>query len=377
MPGHASETEVFVVGAGPAGLAAALAVKRAGYDVVVADCSQPPIDKACGEGIMPDGLQALQQLGVRLDESQAACFEGIRFINGSQQVEARFSHGSGLGVRRTVLHQQLGDAASQAGVRLLWNRRFTGMTNGFIRLEEEAFRCRWIVGADGQNSRVRHSAGLQCAGKERVRFGMRQHYRVRPWSDFVEVHWSDYGEMYVTPIADDAVCVALISSRKPLRFEEALRHFPVLASNLKDGMIEGHPRGAVTASRRLNRVYRNSVALIGEAAGSVDAITGEGLAIAFRQATALASALAANDLSIYDAACRQIMRLPRAMTSLMLSLDSRPAFRRRAFGALEAKPAVFERMLAIHTGSASLTQVGLGNTLSFGWHLLTDVGATR
>jgi len=58
------ETDVFVIGGGPAGLAAAIAARRAGFDVVVADRSQPPIDKACGEGLMPDGLSALQRLGV-------------------------------------------------------------------------------------------------------------------------------------------------------------------------------------------------------------------------------------------------------------------------------------------------------------------------
>ena len=372
MSQHSSETEVLVVGGGPAGLAAALAAKRAGFDVIVADCNHPPIDKACGEGIMPDGLRALQQLGVRLDESQAAHFQGIRFINGSQLLEARFPHGSGLGVRRKVLHQQMVEAALRAGVRLLWNRRLSGMANDCVQLGEEAFRCRWIVGADGQNSRVRLAAGLHSIGKQKIRFGMRRHYRIRPWSDLVEVHWSDYGEMYVTPVGHDTVCVALISSRKSAPFDEALRHFPVLASNLRDAVPEGPPRGAITASRRLNSVHIGSVVLIGEAAGSVDAITGEGLAIAFRQATALANAFAANDLSLYAAACRKIMRLPRAMAELMLALDGRPAFRNRAFGALEARPALFERMLAIHTGAGSLTQVGLGNTLSFGWHLLFD-----
>ncbi len=114
------ETEVLVVGGGPAGLAAALAARQAGLDVLVADSAHPPIDKACGEGIMPDGLAALEQLGVRVDVTKAAPFSGIRFINGTQQAEARFRQGVGLGIRRTTLHQQLVNAATLAGVRLLW-----------------------------------------------------------------------------------------------------------------------------------------------------------------------------------------------------------------------------------------------------------------
>src|SRR5271165_3009919 len=137
------ETEVFVVGGGPAGLAAALAARQAGFDVVVADCARPPIDKACGEGIMPEGLAALERLGVRLDVAHAAPFSGICFINGAQQVETRFRQGVGLGVRRTTLHEQLVNAATVAGVRLLWERRVTALADGRVLLDGETVRCRW------------------------------------------------------------------------------------------------------------------------------------------------------------------------------------------------------------------------------------------
>ncbi len=367
----AHETEVFVVGGGPAGLAAALAARQAGFDVVVADSAHPPIDKACGEGIMPDGLAALERLGVRLDVAQAAPFSGIRFINGIQQAEARFRQGVGLGVRRTTLHQQLVNAATLAGVRLLWERRVTALSDGLVLLDGEIVRCRWVIGADGQNSRIRQSAGLADAVNERVRFGFRQHYRVKPWCEFVEVYWGDCGQMYVTPISADGVCVAFITSQKTLRFQDALGQFPQLALRVAEALTEEPTRGAVTASRCLPAVHHKHVALIGEAAGSVDAVTGEGLAIAFRQAIALADALIADDLSLYEAAHRRIMRLPRTMGALMLSMDSRPAFRRRAFRALEAHPEIFARMLAIHTGAVSPVNFGVRNGLSLGWHLLT------
>lgn len=376
MSSFTRETDVFVVGGGPAGLAAALAARQAGFNVMVADCGNPPIDKACGEGIMPDGLAALQQLGVDLDASSGAPFSGIRFINGSQQVEAKFHHGTGLGVRRTVLHQRLVEAASLAGVQTLWNRRVTNITNGSVWLDGEAVGCRWIIGADGQNSRVRSWCSLGGTHDDKVRFGVRQHYRVKPWSDSVEVHWSDCGQMYVTPVGIDAVCVVFISSQKTKRIDDVLEHFPALASSLKEAIPEGAPRGAVTASRRLKKVNLESVALIGEAAGSVDAITGEGLAAAFRQATALAGALTAHDLSLYGAAHKKTMRLPRAMAALMLSMDGRSALRPRVFRALESQPAIFARMLAIHTGAVPLVQFGIQNTVLLGWHLLSDAKAS-
>ncbi len=368
------ETEVFVVGGGPAGLAAALAARKAGLDVIVADSAHPPIDKACGEGIMPDGLAVLERLGVRLDVSKAAPFSGIRFINGSQQVEARFRHGLGLGLRRTTLHQQLVNAATRAGVHLLWDRRVRALADGRVLLDGQTVRCRWVIGADGENSRIRQSAGLGHSRDERIRFGFRQHYRVKPWSEFVEVHWGDCGQMYVTPIAPDEACVAFITSQETLRLPEAIRHFPQLALCLAEAVPEGQSRGAVTASRFFRRVHHKNVALIGEAAGSVDAVTGEGLAVAFRQATALGGALTASDLSLYGAAHRRVMRLPRAMAALMLTMDRHPVLRRRVFSAFEAQPEIFARMLAIHTGDVSPVDFGLGNSLSLGWHLLTAKG---
>jgi flavin-dependent dehydrogenase len=368
------ETEVLVMGGGPAGLAAALAARKVGLEVVVADCSRPPIDKACGEGFMPDGLSALEQLGVRLDPSRGVRFKGIRFINGDQQVAATFNHGIGLGVRRTYLHQAMVDAADDAGVRLLWNSRVAATPDGRVTLNGETIRCRWIIGADGQNSRVRRLASLDSTGTVKVRIGLRQHYRVNPWSELVEVHWSDFGQMYVTPVEHEAVCVAFISARRVSRFEDALRHFPRLARQLKNAVREDRARGALTASRNLKQVHRGRFALIGDAAGSADAITGEGLAIAFQQATALASALVSDNLAGYETAVKRIMRVPRAMATLMLCLDGHPQFRRRAFAALEATPGIFERMLAIHTGAIRPTGFGLRHGLALGWNLLAARG---
>ena len=238
-------------------------------------------------------------------------------------------------------------------------------------MEGEVVSSRWLIGADGQNSTLRKLSGLEPARRPPIRFGFRRHYRIAPWSEFVEVHWSDVGQMYVTPVAEDQVCVALITSRNGLRFDAALPSFPQLADRLEQATILGSTLGATTASRRLRNVQTGRIALIGEAAGSVDAITGEGLSIAFQQAVALADAMRGGDLTAYDGAHARVTRLPRRMAALMLLMDNRRWLRDRAFRALAADPGFFGRMLAMHTGQPSPVKFGLGPSLSFGWRLLT------
>src|SRR5262249_61624821 len=103
----ATEFDVLGVGGGPAGLAAAIAARKAGLEVVVADCFEPPIDKACGEGLLPATLHALKSLDVHFDSCDGYPFHGIRFADHHSVVEASFPGLSGLGVRRTTLHARM------------------------------------------------------------------------------------------------------------------------------------------------------------------------------------------------------------------------------------------------------------------------------
>lgn len=365
------ETEVFVAGGGPAGLAAAIASAQAGFAVTLADCARPPIDKACGEGIMPAGIAALQQLGVNFSPSQAAHLHGIRFVDAHGSVEARFQTGAGCGVRRTVLHQQLMERAADAGVEMRWGVRVDGRSTDAVFVDGQIVRSRWLVCADGQNSSLRELAGLAHLRATRRRFGFCHHYGMPPWSDQVEVHWSDGAQLYVTPVAADQVCVALLTRDSGLRLDDALPRFPEVAERLKRRRPLCRRRGAVTATRTLPRVQRDNFALLGDSSGSVDAITGEGLTMAFQQALALGAAMKADDLGLYERAHRRIFRLPRLMAELTLTMDKHSGLRRRLFRAFSAEPGLFARLVAIHTGASSPFSFGIGGTVSLGWHLLT------
>jgi|HubBroStandDraft_6_1064221.scaffolds.fasta_scaffold00107_45 flavin-dependent dehydrogenase len=371
MTRMAVETQVFVVGGGPAGLAVAIAARHRGFSVTVADVAQPPIDKACGEGIMPDGLAALKKLGVKLPLDAAAPFQGIRFSDGESAVQARFAQGPGLGIRRTQLHQVLIDKAAEMGVNMEWGANVSGLTPDGVTLNGINVRCRWVVGADGQNSRVRCWSGLDSTRARRfTRFGFRRHYRVVPWSEFVEVYWTKHGQLYVTPVGPEEVCIAFLSRNPKLRLEDAFAVFPQICARLRGVDPVTRERGAVSPTQAWRSVYRGSRVLVGEASGSVDAITGDGLSMAFQQAHALAEAFLNDDLAQYQYAHRRIERLPRMMANLMLLLDCSHWLRARSLRALEATPNLFTRLLAVHTGELSPLRIGIQGTISFGWRLL-------
>ena len=367
-------TDVFVIGGGPAGLAAAIAARRRGFRVLLADHSLPPIDKACGEGIMPDGVAAARALGIDLTASGAQPFRGIRFCSGAEAgvgacaVEAEFPRGFGLGLRRTALHRLMVEHALDAGVQLEWGLRVTGIREDGVEVDGRLTPARWIIGADGCHSTVRRWAGLEASDRDSQRFGFRRHYRVAPWTDFMEIHWGDGCQLYVTPVSREEICVVSITRNSRLRLDDTLPQFPEVARRLAGpASLE---RGGVSASRRLQAVYRGRVALVGDASGSVDAITGEGLCLLFQQAAALSGALERNDLSLYQAEHRLIGRRPEWMAGIMLLLDRRTRLRRRALGAMASRPRLFARMLAMHLGELSRLD-GLTTGLAFGWHMLT------
>ena len=365
------DTDVFVVGGGPAGLAAAIAARQKGFDVTVADAARPPIDKACGEGLMPDSLCALAELGVSLDGQPAGVFRGIRFIGPTESVDACFPDGAGLGIRRTLLHALLVERAEKLGVRFLWNTAFRGLQHSAIQFDGGSRRARWIIGADGQNSQLRKAAGLDASQVWNRRIGRRRHFAVAHWSEFVEIYWAGGAQAYITAVAPREMCVAIISQKKLPSFDVGLAMFPRLAERLEGVAATNFPRGAPTVSRRLKSVCRDNVALVGDASGSIDAITGEGLGMAFRQALALSAALACGDLSLYAQAHRRIAALPDFMARTMLLMDRSALLRRRALSVLSRRPALFEQLLSVHVGHAPLRYFGRGSISDVAWQLLT------
>ena len=339
------ETEVLVIGGGPAGLAAAIAARQKGFRVVVVDGAHPPIDKACGEGLMPDALSALAQLGVQIPEGVGGVFRGIRFLGAGVTVEADFPSGYALALRRPVLHQLLLDRATAAGVEFAWGTPVKDLTG---------ISARWIIGADGHASVVRRWAGLERWRSTQERYGFRVHYRIQPWADRVEVYWHPELQIYVAPVGRGEVLVALLCRDPHLRVEDGVACFPALQERLKDAELTSTERGGISATRKLWVVTQGAVALVGDASGAVDAITGEGLGLAFRQALALADALVLGDLDHYELAHQRMARRPRWMANLLLLLDGRPGLQREVLWLLARHPGLFRFLLAWHVGELGL-----------------------
>ena len=331
----------------------AMAARQRGLEVTVADGGTPPLDKPCGEGLLPDGLLALQRIGVSLPPLETHRFRGIRFVNAGTAVDATLPSGFGLGVRRTDLHRIMVEHAERSGVRFLWGSVVTGLHPDGVLVSGKLVPARWTVGADGNNSRVRRWSGLGADRRHVRRFGFRRHFCVSPWSDFVEVHWGTDCQLYVTPTGSQEVCVVLISRSHHLRLEEALSQFPELADRLRGARPTSVERGAVSMTRQLSRVCAGRVALIGDASGSVDAITGEGLCLAFHQAELLATCLAFGNMAAYQTGHRRLAFRPICMARLMLFLESHNEFRARVMQAFAKEPRLFERLLALHVGAAS------------------------
>lgn len=305
--------DVLVVGGGPAGLATAIRCAQAGLSVTVAEPRTGPIDKACGEGLMPSAVTRLAAIGVR---PAGRPLRGIRYLDSGHRADALFRRGPGLGVRRTTLHAALAARAAELAIPVLPVRvtRFTQHSRGVTAAGVEA---RYLVAADGLHSVIRRACGLDPPPARRPRFGLRRHYHLAPWSDLVEVHWAARSEAYVTPVADDLIGVAVLGGARG-DFESRLASFPALQRRLAGAASASDVRGAGPLRQDVRCRAAGGVLLVGDASGYLDALTGEGIGVALAQAAVLAECVAAGRADDYERAWRRVSRKAWILTSGLL-----------------------------------------------------------
>ena len=330
------DADLLVVGGGPGGLATALHARRHGLSVIVAEPRPDPIDKACGEGLMPGGLAELKSLDV---DPAGMPFRGIAYVNElnpnkNSRAEALFRDGPGRGVRRTTLHAALASRAKEQDTE--WIRtKVTSVKQDADGVAAAGVRARWLVGADGLHSAVRRSVAIKATAGTPRRYGVRWHYQVPAWSEFVEVYWSRWGEAYVTPVEPELVGVAILSRGQP-----DLAWFPMLARQLQ-GADRGQPRGCGPLRQVGSRRVEGRVLLVGDAAGYEDALTGEGVSLAVKQAHAAVDAIVGDGPASYERSWHRVTRNYRLLTrGLVLATTPQP-MRRVVVPAGELLPAAF------------------------------------
>lgn len=328
--------DLVVAGGGPVGLAAALHARRTGLDVVVVEPRTGDVDKACGEGLMPGALARLADLGVEVAGIDLA---GIRYRDERRSVDARFRHGPGRGVRRTTLHAGLSRRLAEEGIEVRHEAVRSVVDRG-THLLVDGRPTRYLLAADGLHSPVRRLVGLESPVRGARRYGQRCHLRVAPWSDFVEVHWAAHAEAYVTPVAPDLVGLAILSSRR------------APFATLVEGFGELRERVAAAESTRvlgagpLRQSARHRVAgrvlLVGDAAGYVDALTGEGIALGLAEAAAAVAAVVADAPDGYDATSRRLRRRHELLTRGLVTATRHQVVRRRLVAAADRVPWAFD-----------------------------------
>jgi flavin-dependent dehydrogenase len=328
--------DLLVAGGGPIGLATAIYARQAGLSVTVVEPRTGPIDKACGEGLMPGAVARLRELGVH---PTGRAFHGIRYVSPTRTAEARFRAGPGLGVRRTDLHAVLMARALELGVEQV-HGRVDDVVQEPDQVHAAGLQARWLVAADGLHSPVRRMLGLDVSNTAAPRFGQRRHFRVPAWADLVEVHWSGTAEAYVTPVADDVVGVAALCGQGRT-FDEVLTEFPALGHRLGDADALTEVRGAGPLRQDVAARRRGRVLLVGDAAGYVDALTGEGLATGLATAAAAVQALARGRPQDYEPAWRRATRRYRLLTATLLRASQMPSVRPHIVPAASRLPRLY------------------------------------
>lgn len=375
--------DVVIVGGGPAGLAAAIVCARNGLPTVLIERRAFPVDKPCGEGLLPNAVAALGGLGVSAPDLDAAGqrLTGIRYVSSRGRIaEAAFPGGCGVGIARSRLSQLLVNVARcHPSLEIVEGQAATVSTSPrggvSVSVGARTFRPRLVGVADGLRSRVAGALGMGLICEGLRRWGVRQHFDLRPWASEVEVYFADGCEAYVTPVGN-AVNVAFLWAPGDVTLpagesavDALIGRVPRLKVRMGGAAKRDRARGSGPFRCRPRELARDGVVLLGDASGYVDPITGEGVGLALLQAEVFERQVVPEllrgtgvvrhaHLERFRVAVDQASASNRRLTRLLLEGARRSWVVERVIGALGDDPALFQHCLSANMGARPLWRIG-------------------
>ena len=370
--------DVVVAGGGPAGATLAILLGRAGLRVDVYDARRFPREKPCGEGIMPGGVAVLGRLGLR-DAVGGRALSAVRYHGFGLTAAAPFAspgrpEKTALAQRRLRLDDVLIAAArATPGVRLYEDAPVEGveLESGRaigLRVGGEIRRAALVVGADGLESPVRRSLGLEVAARAPARSGVRMHFRLAPGrtlADNLEIFVGRGYELYAAPLPDGELLVAGLGDEGALggsasaALERWIAAEPFLRDAIDGAMPLTVPAGRARVARRARAGFAPGAVLLGDAARASDPLTAGGISHALATAERLAAFvpryLAEGDRALwrFDRERHRLLRPHDWLTRALVQVVRRPLLAHATLLSMRALPPVMRRLVAV-AGAAGL-----------------------